>query len=56
MLLEIKDKEYIWDIVDACKDSIDFTGSIRYEEFCENKLVHFAVERQLLVIGVLSKS
>jgi len=51
MLLDIKDKGYIWDIVDACKDITAFTGSLRYEEFCENKLVRFAVERQLLVIG-----
>ena len=42
MPLDIKDKGYIWDIVDACKDVIAFTGGLRYEEFYENKLVRFA--------------
>jgi uncharacterized protein with HEPN domain len=38
-------------IIHACLDIISFTENIDFEQFKNNKLVRFAVERQLLVIG-----
>ena len=38
-------------MLDACKDINDFVAGIKYEEFELKKVVRFAVERQLLVIG-----
>lgn len=51
MLLSIKDKSYLWDIAEACKDIIQFTENINYDDFCSNKMIRFAVERQILVVG-----
>ncbi len=51
MLLSDRDKSYLWDISEACNDIIQFTENITYKEFSENKLIRFAVERQIIVIG-----
>ena len=49
-----KDKSYLWDISEACKDIISFTNNITKYEFSEDKMCRYAVERQLLVIGEAS--
>lgn len=46
-----ENKSFLWDIIDACSDIIDFTKNLSFHDFLENKIVRFAVERQLLVIG-----
>lgn len=51
MQVSNKDKAYLWDIVQACSDIISFTENLSFFEFSESKLVRYAVERQLLVIG-----
>jgi uncharacterized protein with HEPN domain len=51
MPLNDVDKGYIWDMKEACEDIIEFTEGINYHQFEKNKLIKFAVERQLLVIG-----
>jgi len=38
-------------ITQACNDILKFTENITYEEVAKNKLIRYAVERQLLVIG-----
>ena len=44
MPLSDVDKGYLWDM-------LEFTAGISYYDFENNKLIRFAVERQLLVIG-----
>jgi len=51
MQLSIKDKSYLWDICEACKDIIQFTSNINFSEFNSNKMIRYAVERQILVVG-----
>lgn len=51
MQLNIKDKSYLWDIIEACKDIIQFTSNISYREFCSNKMVRYAIESQIMVVG-----
>jgi uncharacterized protein with HEPN domain len=46
-----RDMSYLWDIQDACNDIITFIDNIKYPEFENSKMIRFAVERQLLVIG-----
>jgi uncharacterized protein with HEPN domain len=48
---EQKDLAYIWDISEACKDIEQFVLNIRFVDFAANKLIRFAVERQIMVIG-----
>ena len=51
MLTSEKDKSYLWDITQACEDILNFISNIDLAEFERNKLIRFAVERQILVIG-----
>jgi len=55
MSLNVEDKGYLWDIMDACNDITNFLNNKTYESFMNDKLTRFAVERQLLVIGEASK-
>jgi len=55
MQLSIEDKSYLWDILDACNDILLFLEKKSFEEFDKEKIIRFAVERQLLVIGEASK-
>ena len=54
MLLD--DKSYIWDMITASQDIVDFTKDLSSKNFKNDKKTRFAVERQLLVIGEASKS
>jgi uncharacterized protein with HEPN domain len=51
----LKDKAYLWNIVDACNDILVFTADLSFPEFEKDKLRRFEVERQLLVIGEACK-
>ncbi|HNV37505.1 MAG: hypothetical protein BWX81_01307 [Spirochaetes bacterium ADurb.Bin110] len=55
MQITIEDKAYLWDIVDACSDIMEFTKDRSFSEFANDKMCRFAVERQLLVIGEACK-
>ena len=45
------DRSYLWDIANASKEILEFIEGISYNKFCETKMIRYAVERQLLVIG-----
>lgn len=51
MLLSDKDKSYLWDIAQACKEILEFVEGVSFHQFCEKKMIRYAVERQLIVIG-----
>ena len=51
MLVSERDKSYLWDLSEACKDILNFVRNIDSTEFEQSKLIRFAVERQILVIG-----
>jgi len=51
MQINEKDKAYLWDISEACKDILQFIKDMKLQPFAEDKMRRFAVERQLLVIG-----
>lgn len=46
-----KDKSYLWDIREACKDILSFIIGLSFHDFSNNKMVRYAIERQILVIG-----
>jgi uncharacterized protein with HEPN domain len=52
--MQPKDKAFIWDIYQASNDILEFTNNISAIDFENKKLIRFAVERQLLVIGEAS--
>lgn len=51
MQLNDRDKSYLWDISEACKDILQFIANITPAEFADNKMIRYAVERQIIVIG-----
>lgn len=55
MLPEERDKALILDIISAGEDILCFIEGIDFQGFATSKLLRYAVERQLLVIGEASR-
>lgn len=51
MLPEERDAAYLWDMRDAARDIINWVQGLSYEQFCNNEMLHSAVERKLEVFG-----
>ena len=48
---EQKDAALLWDIRQTAEDILEFVKGIKAHQFESNKIVRYAVERQILVIG-----
>lgn len=46
-----RDLAYLWDILKAAQDIVEFTQDMSFNQFNKDKKTRFAVERQLLIIG-----
>ena len=55
MLPEDRDAAFILDIITAARDIEGFVTNINLHEFQSDKMLRYAVERQLLVIGEAAK-
>ena len=44
-------RAYLWDIRDAAREIAGFVRGVRFDEFEKNKVLRYAVERQLRLIG-----
>jgi uncharacterized protein with HEPN domain len=42
---------YLWDMCEAAKEITAFVKGVKYAEFIQKRMIRYAVERQLLVIG-----
>jgi len=51
MNLEKQDRVNLWDIREAAREIAGFVRGVRFEEFEKNKILRYAVERQLHLIG-----
>jgi len=51
---EEQDLAYLWDMREAAKEIVAFVKGIKYAIFIQNRMIRYAVERQLLVIGEAS--
>jgi uncharacterized protein with HEPN domain len=51
MPLGEQSRSYIWDIRQAGREIEEFLRDVKFHEFEKNKVLRYAVERQLLVIG-----
>jgi uncharacterized protein with HEPN domain len=45
MQTERKDAAYLWDMLQAARDILDFTAGMSFEQFSKDKKTRFAVER-----------
>lgn len=48
---EQRDAALLWDMKQAAYEVAEFVEGISYEEFASKKVLRYAVERQILVIG-----
>jgi len=51
MLPDEQAKAYLWDIREAAREINGFMRGVKFHQFEQNKILRYAVERQLLVIG-----
>ena len=51
-----RDAALLWDMRHAACEIAEFTKGLHYQQFESNKVVHYAVERQILVIGEAAKN
>jgi len=49
-------KEFVLDMLLACKKIIDYTKGLSYEEFRENDLIIDAIIRNIEILGKAAKS
>lgn len=55
MLPEEKDAALLWDMLKAATEIDQFVEGVKYTDFKSNKMLRYAVERQVLVIGEAAK-
>jgi uncharacterized protein with HEPN domain len=51
MPLDKRALSYLWDMQNAAKEISEFMGGIKYATFEKNKVLRYAAERLLLIIG-----
>jgi len=51
MPLDEQARSYLWDIHQAAREIGEFLRGVKFHEFEKNKVLRYAIERQLLVIG-----
>jgi uncharacterized protein with HEPN domain len=56
MLPEEKDAALLWDMHKAASEIVGFVKGVNYERFQSDKMLRYAVERQILVIGEAAKN
>jgi uncharacterized protein with HEPN domain len=55
MLPEEKDAALLWDMLQAAIEIVQFVEGVKYSDFESNKMLRYAIERQVLVIGEAAK-
>ncbi len=51
MPLDKRELSYLWDMQNAAKEIREFMGAAKYHTFENNKIMRYAAERLLLIIG-----
>jgi uncharacterized protein with HEPN domain len=52
MRSEEQDLAYLWDMREASREIVAFVKGVKYAGFIQNRMIRYAVERQLQVIGL----
>ena len=56
MLPEEKDAALLWDMQQAASEIVQFVEGVNYARFQSDKMLRYAIERQILVIGEAAKN
>ena len=51
MQIDDRVQAYLWDICEAAREISGFVRGVKFDEFEKNKVLRYAVERQLHMIG-----
>ena len=51
MQIDDRVQDYLWDICEAAREISGFVRGVKFDEFEKNKVLRYAVERQLHMIG-----
>jgi uncharacterized protein with HEPN domain len=51
MQLEDRDAAYLWDMLQATRDILEFTRGVSLDEYSSNKMLQMAVERGFQILG-----
>jgi uncharacterized protein with HEPN domain len=51
MPLDKRELSYLWDIQKAAKEISDFMSGVKFADFEKNKVLRYAAERLLLIMG-----
>jgi uncharacterized protein with HEPN domain len=51
MPLDKRELSYLWDLQKAAKEISDFMSGVKFADFEKNKVLRYAAERLLLIIG-----
>ena len=51
MQIDDRVQAYLWDICEAAREISGFVRNVKFDEFEKNKVLRYALERQLHVIG-----
>jgi uncharacterized protein with HEPN domain len=49
--MQLKIKKYLYDISEACDLIIKFTNGLKFDDYCKDRMIQSAVERQFEIIG-----
>ena len=48
---EARDAAYLWDMLDAARNAIEFTRGKTLDDFVEDRMLQYAVERAVEIVG-----
>ena len=51
MQLEERDAAYLWDMLQAARDVLEFTRGVSLDEYGSNRMLQRAVEREFQILG-----
>jgi uncharacterized protein with HEPN domain len=51
MQRETRDIGFLWDMREAAREILEFTRDVTFEDFAVDRVLRYAVERQLAVMG-----
>ena len=46
-----RDASYLWDMLEASRQILDFTRGVTFSEYSENSMLYLAVERAIQIVG-----
>jgi len=48
---EQRDASYLWDMLEAIHQALDFTRGVTFAEYSQNPMLYLAVERTIQIVG-----